>query len=454
MQRVAHGVAYFSPDVEPQILRLMKLQCSAVRSAYQAKHKHNLKDNDIKVYVKKDYSKDLNVRYISDACSHAAQVTQEDAIFGGQKAWEKLQSGALSKEDWQTKRNNQIYSRGDESHGGNPNIRIEGERILINDPSGRGLWLEGKLFLPSKWTPDLTCYSVQVLHRGSKFEVKVSWEEQTPPITTDKSRGVLAVDTNPNGLGIARLAPDGNLLGHQFKMKERIPFAKKDKRSNDVRVLAKEVVMEAKAKGIPIALENLNFKPENRSKGSRKFRRMKSNFQFRSILDAIHSRALHQGVEVIDVAAAYTSILGTLRYEKTFSLNRHTAAAIIIGRRALGFLERPSFSITGTTRVKHPDTTKVVKGKTVTRKGRTEVLLNLEGGGRTLTVAKKTYSWLWRGPFLKSKNSFPHRNSLGPEMIVSSGIDGSLGGIPKSEPFPITGPGTSECAKRSVRGMK
>ena len=202
MRRVAHGTVWFSPEVEPQILHLMKVQCSATRSAYQAQHKYGLKNNDVKIYVKQNYMEDLNQRYVADACSRASGITQEGALFGGKKEWEKLQAGKITKEEWQAKRNNQLYSRGDLSKKGNPNIRVDGDSLLVNDPKGRGQWLEGKLFLPAKWSPDWNCYGVQVIHRNDKFEVKLSWEEEAAPVVTSPKRGIFAIDTNPNGLGI------------------------------------------------------------------------------------------------------------------------------------------------------------------------------------------------------------------------------------------------------------
>ena len=421
VRRVAHGSVFFSPDVEPQVLRLMKLQCSAVRSAYQAVYKHGLEGNAVKNHVKRNFMVDLNQRYVSDACTRASQVTQKGALFGGKREWEKLRTGLISKEDWQARRNNQLYSQGDKSRKGNPNIRIDGGRLLINDPAQRRKWIEGKVFLPAKWTPDWTCYSVQLLHKGEKFTVNISWEEAAPPVTTSKARGVLAVDSNPDGLGIAVLSQDGNLLAHEFKQAQRIPFASQDKRDNDVRLLAKSVVEEAKVRGVPVALERLAFKSKGRAVGYKKFRRTKANFLYGKVIEAITSRAARNGVEVIPVQPAFTSVLGCLRYAQTYSLNRHTAAALVVGRRALGYRERCDF--------------------TVTPSGKSGDRLTLEGRGRSQTLSLKAYSWLQTGDFLLKgpKKSSPHRSVTGPRM--SLGIGDRAGGIPAGESSTTTGRG-------------
>ena len=97
MINVAHGSIFFKDkQVQQRVDELMIAQCSATRSAYQAIHKHGLKDNAVKVYVKKDYMEQLNQRYISDAVSDAKMINQDHAIFGGKRNWEKLQTGTVT----------------------------------------------------------------------------------------------------------------------------------------------------------------------------------------------------------------------------------------------------------------------------------------------------------------------------------------------------------------------
>jgi len=428
-----------------------------MRSAYQAIHKHKLSGNDVRIYAKKNYASRLNVRYISDACTRASQVTQEKALFGGKDSWADLLSGKITKEEWQAKRNNQLYSRGERAKRGNPNIRIDlkASKILVNDPSERGKWIEGKLYLPTKFKPDLTCYSVQLIHRDGKFEVKITWEEDPAPIVTDSRNGCIGIDTNPSGLGLALVSPDGNLLAHQFKGMERIQFARTPKRDYDIFVAAKEVVAEAKLKGMPIAVEKLSFSAKSKTQGFKKSRRMKSNFCYRKMIGAIFSRAAKEGVEVTEVDPAFTSILGKLKYAAPLSLSPHVAAALVIGRRAYGMLEKETFSVIKTETVKvrvkpkklKKGTIAKAKKKAVTAKSKSIVRLTLAGRDRTQELTSKAYSWLMNGPFVRPKNSFPHRDpvgSLSPELLRSleelgKSIDGGVDASLYSEPFPITG---------------
>jgi IS605 OrfB family transposase len=347
----------------------------------------------------------------------AGMIEQDHSIFGGRRAWKQLQTGTLSKADWQAKRNACLYSRGDKTHKGNPNLRIVGDKLLVNDPSKRGLWLEGKLFVPNKWQSDLACYDVRLLCRDGKFTVKVSWTVPDPPICTDARNGVIGVDTNPSGLGMADVSADGNLLAHGFVPCPRVQFASENKRDNDIRLLAKSVVEEAVVKAKPIALEDLKFSASSRSKGSRKFKRMKANFLFKKIVESIESRAKKCGVEVAKVNPAFTSILGNLKYAEPFSLNRHDAAALVIGRRALGFLERQDFTVT--------------LGKSV----RTQV--TLEGRSCSHHLTSKAYSFL-KDRFLKEKPPA----LTGPLLAPGSkpGIGSSTGETPVGQSWGITGP--------------
>ena len=174
MRRVAHGTMYLGdPQGAERLHNLMKIQASAVRSAYQfmRKSENNL-GNSVKQHLKPHYMKDLNQRYISDACGIAAQMKDKPSVvFGGKRSWKEFQKGLISKTEWQNKRNSQLYSRGDRSKNGNPNIQVSKDckTILINDPSQRGLWLEGKLYIPKKFKPDLSCYDVRIIRKKVIF---------------------------------------------------------------------------------------------------------------------------------------------------------------------------------------------------------------------------------------------------------------------------------------------
>jgi IS605 OrfB family transposase len=184
------------------------------------------------------------------------------------------------------------------------------------------------------------------------------------------SEGCLGIDTNPDGLAVVEINKDGNLLGHTYLSNSRIQFARHDKRKNDIEVLALQVVNMAVLKGKGIVLEDLKFNQNKKSK-CKKFNRMKHNFIYASLLQAIERRAIKDGVEVRKVNPAFTSIAGILKYQDLYSLNRHTVAALVIARRGYGIME--------TVRVKLESLEKD--------------RLNLAGRDRSIALTKKAYSY-------------------------------------------------------------
>jgi len=413
MIKIAQGSVWFKPEVEDRILELMKFQCSALRSAYQAITKHKLKFNDVKNYVKKNYMASLNQRYIADSCCSAnLYAVNEGVCFGGKKNWQELTAGNLPKNEWQSIRNSQLYSRGDRTKSGNPNIRIVGDKILINDPSGRGKWLEGKVYIPEKFNPDFKCYSVRLLMKNGKFRIVLSWAEDS--IQLPVQEGAIGIDCNPDGVAVVNVSATGNLLEHRYIRKQRIRFASDNKRDYDTGLLAKEVVQYAFDKRKPIVLEKLDFKKGKKS--YKKFNRMKSNFIYRKMLNAIKQRAAKIGVPIIETPPAFTSVLGQLKYQKMYSLNRHTSAALVIARRGLNLKEREDFKVT-------PDLKKKDK-------------LNLEGRGLSIASTVKAYSWL-RESFLKPKQSVLTGLSLAAGLKPV--IEDDIGEIPMGESVNTTG---------------
>jgi IS605 OrfB family transposase len=91
--------------------------------------------------------------------------------------------------------------------------------------------------------------------------------------------------------------------------------------------------------GKPIALEELNFS-KDRLDTNKKFNRMASNFPFARMVEAVCRKAVKEGVPFKLVSARHTSTIGYWKYTKRYAVPVHCAAALVIGRRAMGFKER------------------------------------------------------------------------------------------------------------------
>jgi len=363
MRKVIHGVVYF--EDQDRVLQLMKNFCSCKRSAYQAIHKHELSGNDVKKYCKKNYMPLLNQRYIADAAVEASKIVKEHALFGNRKTWKDFQDGKISKKKWQHIRNNQLYSRGDKTKNGNPNIRISGSNLLINDPMKRGLWLMGTLWLQEEIKSD--CYEVRIEAKDNKFKVTVAYDVVSIPVVTNKKLGVIGIDCNPDGIAVSELNYDGNLIKHFYLKNDKIRFAQSGKRLYAIREMAKQAVSYAHNKCKPIVLEQLQFSKQHKGK---KFNRMSHNFIWKQLLDSIKSRANRCGVEVVEAPAAYTSIVGKLKFMKMYSIPIHNAAAMVIGRMGLGIVDKVVASIS-----------------------EAQDLVTLEARSESVTLKRKSFLW-------------------------------------------------------------
>ena len=76
-----------------------------------------------------------------------------------------------------------------------------------------------------------------------------------------------------------------------------------------------------------------------RGDGKAKLRKRLHNWNFKSLLSKIERTAKSNGIEVIKVNPAFTSVIGSLKYSPQLGIDKDIAGAYVIGRRALGFKE-------------------------------------------------------------------------------------------------------------------
>ena len=374
MQTVITGIIH-QGDFEA-LNQLMRDWSSCMRYAYQRIHKDGLKGNDAVKACKPLYMTKLNQRYIQDAVLKAKGIDKEHVIFGGKKSWVKMLAGLITKQEWHEIRDSELYSRGDMTKHGNPNIRVirtpEGYKLRVGLPGARQ-FLMFTLYIPEKFQEQFelynNCYDVRIKNKDGKYFVYVGLNVPDVKPIYGFSNGCIGIDINPDGLAVVEIGKDGNLLEHRYFQCDRLKFARHEKRKNDIEALALQVVNYAILKGKGIVLEDLKF--SEGKKGHKKFNRMKHNFIYSQLLRAIERRAIKDGVEVGKVNPAFTSIAGILKYQDQYSLNRHTAAALIIARRGYGIME--------TVRVKLEPLEKD--------------RLNLAGRDRSIALTKKAYSY-------------------------------------------------------------
>jgi IS605 OrfB family transposase len=365
----AHLV-FLKKEDERAVLDLMRRFSSATRFAYnrllEGKDRKELKREDGPLCVLFR----LNTRY-ADGAIEKAQAILDSAkelggdprkvVFGGRKLFEQLKRKHLSgknllalKREWKEKRQGFLYSRGDAAKKGNANLRLE--------PGDGALWLRVNLgngayvrALVQTSHPQLKAlrervyaslsYNAELTLKDGKLYAHFTWSEALPPPVHTKANGVLGIDVNadPYHLALVVVSPDGNLVRYLTLSLEEVDSAP-NKGAKELLLwkVAHQVVALAEEHGVAIATERLKYlRKSKRGDGSgRHFRRKQHRFAYRSLLVKVHSLARKRGVEVLEVNPQDTSTIGMLKYAPQLHLSKDVAAALVIGRRALGYEEK------------------------------------------------------------------------------------------------------------------
>jgi len=322
----------------------------------------------------------LNTRYVDDAIKKAQEIIKSrrelglsarKIIFGGRDLFEKLKKKHLNgkrreelKRRWRERRQGMVFSRGDRSKKGNLNLRFEfweGKLFLrINLGNGeyvrapvrrkiqpgrilRDKWVDFVLDLmraeaSGLWFP----YSVALKLRNGRIYVFVSVEEPFYRTKICLDDGVLGLDVNasPFHLAWAEVGPDGNLVSSgRIDLSELIGKTGGE-RDNLIWQKAYEVVELAKKKGRAIVLEDLQkLSKGRRGDGMAKLRKRLHQFVYRKLLERIEVLGRREEIGVVRKPAAWSSVIGALKYAPQYGLDKDQAAALVMARRGLGFWE-------------------------------------------------------------------------------------------------------------------
>ena len=260
--------------------------------------------------------------------------------FGGRKL---LRRGRLA--EWRRRRDSEALFCGESGRvAGNQVAQWIAGVLMLRMPVGAGalrvripdvrfnLGQEARLVEVVNRRSPVT-WRVKLLPRG-KVQLCVTFEETVPESTTCLASGVVGVDLNAAHVAGAKVSAGGRVAGAKT-------FAL-PKQSDGVQKVARALVDWAQETGAPLVVEDLDFRKKKtwlKSYGKR-FAEILSQFRSRAFRNALVRRALRCGVAVCFVDPAWTTRLGVLKYECRWRLGRHHAAAVVIGRRGLGFGER------------------------------------------------------------------------------------------------------------------
>jgi IS605 OrfB family transposase len=356
-----------------KLKKLMRKQSSAIRVAYNMLkdlEKEKTKNPHAQIYHRlRQLFPELPTKYIDSAIYKAKQYpTDKSVIFGGKRLFEKLCKNHLSgearerlKKRWRELRQGTLISIGSKSDKGNRLTRFEdlngqiclrittGNREFIyakvlREPSNsKDKWIIFMAMLLESWqTKNYFAYTVELKLRNGEVYGSVSFEIPTPEVKYTKESGVIAIDTNasPIHLAIAEVSKTGELLSYQTISLHHLLGLSQNSKDHHEWILAHQIVDIAIQKGKAIAVENLKkLKKGMRGDGKAKLRKILYQWNAKKFLQKLKRVAMLNGVEVVEVNPAYTSVIGMLKYAPQLSIDKDVAGAYVIGRRALGFKE-------------------------------------------------------------------------------------------------------------------
>jgi IS605 OrfB family transposase len=360
-----------------QILKLMRNFSSAVRSSY----KRLLEGfTTLQAYtITRQKFPELNSHYVNCAVEKAREIFQsckargqnpKKLIFGGRALFEKLKKKHLQgksrrelRKKWKEKRQGTLLSIGAKhtTHKGNLNLRftpaekgknnlwlriaLKNRKFILarvkRDLSGKSdKWA---LFLAKILSGEQFPYTVELKIKDGQIYGFVRFSLDVPPQTITKEKGVIGIDVNakPFHLALAEVSPDGNLQSYKsIYLSHLLKYKNRNRKEYEEWLIAHEIVKFAKEKNKAIAIEYIKKLPKGkRGDGKAKLRKILQFFSYRRILKKIESLANQEGIEVVKVNPAFTSVIGMMKYCPQYFIDKDVAGAYVIGRKALGFKE-------------------------------------------------------------------------------------------------------------------
>jgi IS605 OrfB family transposase len=357
------------------VLDLMRRFSSAMRYSYQ-RLLEGEKRKDLKKHLSRLFS--INTRYSDDAiflaqsmissCEERGQNPKK-LIFGSRKVFEQLKKNHLTgkrrkqlKTKWKESRQGNLYSRGDKSKQGNLNLRFQwiDNELYLRINTGNRQYIYAKVIRDVKRKNDKWIYFMFMLENAYKYKewfpysvrlkVKngnvyafISIEEKHPPIIIKKDNGIIGIDVNayPFHLALAFTSKDGNLEKYQSINLSELLEVNSEKRQYLEWQIAHKIIKIAREENKAIAIENLEKLPKGkRGDGFAKLRVRLQKWSYKRLLNKIEILAKRNGIEIIKVNPAYTSVIGKLKYAPQYNIDKDIAGAYVIARRGLGYKEK------------------------------------------------------------------------------------------------------------------
>ncbi|MBP8533310.1 transposase [Streptomyces sp. MK37H] len=224
---------------------------------------------------------------------------------------------------------------------------------LANAPHGRyvlacriGFRHRGQQWADRVQANRAVAYRIHFDVRRERWYLTASWQippVRTIPLEAVRSGGLIGVDTNADHLAAWRLDAHGNPVGEPRRFDYHLTGSA-DHRDAQVRHAIIRLLHWANRHGLAIAIEDLDFQADTtREKHGRRkrFRQLISGMPVSRLRSRLVSMAAELGITIVAVDPAYTSRWGAQHWQRPLTTRTrkttcHDAAAVAIGRRALG----------------------------------------------------------------------------------------------------------------------
>ena len=263
------------------------------------------------------------------------------------------------KQDWHQARSSQFFVIGskDESGGcqgcvatrqadGSLNLKLRLPDAIATE--GKYLSLSGLQFAYGQYEilaalANGTAISYRFVRDQKSWRVMVSTSVKAPQIVSKRVLGAIGIDINGDHLAVAEVDRYGNYVRGQ-KVSCLTYGKTKDQSKAQVGEAVKQVIQLAFKSGKPVVIEKLDFgqkKAELETSDPVRSRQL-SVFAYSQISQSIHSAGFRQGIEVLEVNPAFTSVIGAVNHAQQLGISIHLGAALAIARRGMGLSERPA----------------------------------------------------------------------------------------------------------------
>lgn len=283
-------------------------------------------------------------------------------IFGGQKLWKaqfNLEANGYAtleewRMDWEYYRNRQFGLVGKASD-------VQGNRSVQWFPAGF-LRISVPPALRGKYGDFIELHGVQFpygqdvietalsngqavthcfINKEGEWYLHTSVDRKPVKLKTYAWGGMMGVDLNPQEVGWAITDVSGNLVKYG-QVKFDLTGLTSQQAEQILSLVVKQVVEIALQYAVPIVVEQLDFTSKKRHlrEKSNRYARMLSGFAYNKFDQLLTSRCERLGVQLLHKIAAWSSLIGLVKYMRKYGMNSASAAALVLARRGQGFSER------------------------------------------------------------------------------------------------------------------